>query len=162
LHALWTLEGLDLLTPELLFETLDDDNIPLQTASLRLLEPFANNDAVVRARLGLHMKKMVKEIAPAAIPQIAFTAAALDEPQAHEILETILNDYDAAALLRDAVLSSLEDQEFMFMKRLTHSDQWKMHEPEKEIFFEMLTTAVLRNAKPSDITALLALLGNPH
>lgn len=162
LHALWTLEGLDLLTPELLFETLDDDYIPLQTASLRLLEPFANNDAVVRARLGLHMKKMVKEIAPAAIPQIAFTAAALDEPQAHEILETILNDYDTAALIRDAVLSSLEDQEFMFMKRLTHSDQWKTHEPEKEIFFEMLTTAVLRNAKPSDITALLALLGNPH
>lgn len=162
LHALWTLEGLDLLTPELLFETLNEDNTPLQTASLRLLEPFADNDAAVRMRLGLHMKEVVKEIAPAAIPQIAFTAAVLDERQAHEILETILNDYDTAALIRDAALSSLENQEFRFMKKLMRSDQWKTREPEKEIFFEMLTTAVIRNAQPSEITALLALLEDPR
>ena len=40
-HALWTLEGLNVLDPNVLFQLLDDKNSLVRTTAVRLLEPFA-------------------------------------------------------------------------------------------------------------------------
>src|SRR5690606_39145292 len=157
-HALWCLEGLGVLDPADLFATFQDCNAYVTSASLRLLAALAQKDSRVKARLGMQMKEMVNEASPVVIPQLALSAAVLDRNDAHLVLEGILHDYDTAALIRDAVLSSLEGQEFVFMKRLIQGPGWKNPEPEKEIFLEMIATSVLRNSDPAELTSLLSLL----
>lgn len=157
-HALWCLEGLAALDPDVLFATLRDSDAYVTSTSLRLLEALAQKDAGVKARLGMQMKEMVEEASPEIILQLALSAAVLDRIDAHRVLEEILQHYDTAALIRDAVLSSLEGQEFVFMKRLIQTPDWKKPKPEKEIFFEMLATSVLRNSDQAELTSLLDLL----
>ena len=55
-------------------------------------------------------------------------------------------------------MSSLEDQEFTFMKMLWTSPSWQSSDPAKEIFLEMLTTAIVKKSAPQELAALLAML----
>lgn len=157
-HALWCLEGLGILNADLLFSTLSDSDAQVQSASLRLLEHLAEKDANVKTRLGREIKQMTEVAAPDVIPQLALSAAVLDRERSYPVLKEILQSYDTAALIRDAVLSSLEGQEFAFMKTLIETPGWKNPTPQKEILLEMLTTAALRNADPAELTSLLGWL----
>src|SRR5690606_23140912 len=139
LHALWCLEGLGSLDADILFSTLEDKDARVQSASLRLLESFADNDSGVRTRLASEMKQMSGVAPSVLIPQLALSAAVLDNESTFYMLETILQKYDTAALIRDAVLSSLEGREFEFMKKLMQTPEWKDPSSDKQIFLEMLT-----------------------
>jgi mono/diheme cytochrome c family protein len=55
-------------------------------------------------------------------------------------------------------MSSLYNQEFTFLKRLWQASQWQQHQPSREIFLEMLTTAIIRKGAATELTELLALL----
>jgi HEAT repeat protein len=50
-HALWALEGLKLLEPDLLFPLVYDHNTLVRSTALRLLEPFARDNEKIRSRL---------------------------------------------------------------------------------------------------------------
>jgi hypothetical protein len=60
--------------------------------------------------------------------------------------------------MRDAILSSLEDHEYSFLRLLWNSEQWKEADPSKEIFLEMLTTSIIRKANPTELESLLTML----
>ena len=113
-HALWTLEGLKLLTPDLLFQIVPDQNALVSNTAVRLLEPFAKADKKVRAKLGTVLLKEFDKAPIERILQEALTAAVLDPTASHRLLAGIVGRYDSSALIRDAVLSSLQDQEFAF------------------------------------------------
>ena len=70
----------------------------------------------------------------------------------------IINRYDTSALIRDAVLSSLHNEEFNFLLDLKKSSFSKSSTPGKSIFLEMLTTSIVRKGDPDEITRLLAML----
>jgi mono/diheme cytochrome c family protein/glucose/arabinose dehydrogenase len=157
-HALWTLEGLQLSNPGLLIQLLSDQHPLVNTTALRLLEPFAKSDAKIRAILE---RKLLNECDNASIEQIlqmCFTTKSLSQKVSYQLLAGIIEKYDTVALIRDAVMSSLQDQEFNFLKQLWKSSQWQTHKPSKEIFLEMLTTSVIRKRNPAELKALLALL----
>lgn len=157
-QALWTLEGLKLSNPDLLFQLLPDQNPLVRTTALRLLEPIAKADEMVREKLGTELLNQWEKAPIELILQMAFTAEILDQAVSHQLLARIVERYDTAALIRDAVLSSLPNQEFAFLQSLWKSPQWQTHEPAKEIFLEMLTTCLVRKRDPAELTALLALL----
>ena len=69
----------------------------------------------------------------------------------HQILARIVQHFDTSALIRDAVLSSFENQEFPFLQRLWKSSFWQGTEPTREIFLEMLTTSIVRKRDPKDL-----------
>ena len=157
LHALWTMEGLKITTPELLISLLSDPTEHIRIHALRLLEPSAKKDQKIRASLQLTIKEKWKDALPAEILQLALTAGILDSGPSHELLTGIIERYDTSALVRDAVLSSLEHQEYAFLKKLTASGL-KTQTPGKEIFLEMLTTSIVRKRNPTEISALLTML----
>ncbi|GAB3801016.1 hypothetical protein GCM10028819_27460 [Spirosoma humi] len=160
-QALWTLDGLEMSTPTVLFGLLADHNTLVRTTALRLLEPMAKKDKAVRTQLG---EKLLKEWDKAPIEQVlqmALTAGVLDQSAAQPLLAGIVNRYGESALIRDAALSSLQDREFAFLQSLTKSPAWQATQPAKEIFLEMLTTSVIRKRNPSELTALLAMLHTP-
>ncbi|MFD2936717.1 PVC-type heme-binding CxxCH protein [Spirosoma flavum] len=157
-HALWTLDGLKMSSPAVLFGLLTDKNTLVRTTALRLLEPFAKADKTVRAKLGEQLLTEWEKAPIEQILQITFAAGVLDQPIAHQLLAGIVNRYGESALIRDAALSSLQDQEFAFLQSLLKSQQWQAAEPAKEIFLEMLTTSIIRKRNPSELASLLTLL----
>ncbi|MEJ7679256.1 MAG: hypothetical protein WKG06_15650 [Segetibacter sp.] len=78
------------------------------------------------------------------ILQIALTAQVLDPKVSDQLLAGITERYGSLPLIRDAVLSSLQDREFVFLQHLWKAPEWQKREPAKEIFLEMLATAIIR------------------
>ena len=157
LHSLWTMEGLNLLTPEFLGSLLSDSNEFIRIHSMRLIEPFAKKDQKVRASLQNKILERWKVAPPAEILQLALTAGCLESKSSYQLLAGIIDNYDTSALIRDAVLSSLQDQEYTFLKHLTSSGL-KTQTPGKEIFLEMLTTSIVRKRNPTELSSLLTML----
>ncbi len=160
-HALWTLDGLHLNSPDVLFGLLTDSDALVRTTALRLLEPIAKTDKAIRAKLGQQLVAQWDKAPIEQILQMTFTAGVLDQNAAQPLLSGILNHYGESALIRDAALSSLQDQEFAFLQNLLKSPAWQADQPAKEIFLEMLTTSIIRKRNPAELTALLAMLNTP-
>ncbi len=157
-HALWTLEGLQLLKPEVLFQLLWNKNAVLGTTALRLSEPFIKENTAFRVRLE---KELIKNFEHAPIEQavqIAFTSQLLNPEISYQLLKQIAEKYGSSSLLRDAILSSLENHEYAFLKLLWNSEGWQEADPSKEIFIEMLTTSIIRKANPNELESLLTML----
>lgn len=154
-HALWTLEGLDALTPDLLFDALDDENMQVRTSALRLLEPFAQLNERVRTRLENKIRLRLDSALPSEVLQITLTSAVLSTKTSLHLLDRILQRYDTSSVIRDAVMSSLKDSESAFMNQLVASGRWRAHKAEREIFFETLTAAIMRKGDPRELESLL-------
>ncbi len=157
-HALWVLQGLKLLDADLLFQLLDDRSPLVRTAAVRLLEPLAKADNAVRKKLGEELLKVSEKAPIKQILQMSLTAYVLDSNTSHLLLGRIIERYDTSALIRDAVMSSLEDQEFNFLLSLWKSPAWQSQNPSREIFIEMLTTAIVKKRQPEELSSLLSML----
>lgn len=157
-HALWTLEGLKVIKPDLLFKLLSDQHALVSTTALRLLEPLAKADKKIRTKLETELLKTWQNAPPEQILQITLAAGILDQKVSHQLLKEIITHYDSSSLIRDAVLSSIQDQEFTFLQSLLKSSQWKTHQPAREIFLEMLTTSIIRKRDAAELTFLLSML----
>jgi mono/diheme cytochrome c family protein len=53
-------------------------------------------------------------------------------------------------------MSSLEDQEYHFVQKIMADKNWIEVNPDREVFLEMLTSAIINNREPAEITGLLA------
>lgn len=157
-HALWTLEGLNALDLTLLFSLLEDKQTLIATTAIRLLENAARTDARVRERLPSTLLTKWRSAPQEQVLQIALTAGTLGRGASHDLLLDIATRYDTSALIRDAVMSSIPNEEFTFMKRLLASSSWKEKNPSREIFLETLTSAIVRKRNPSEMKSLLSML----
>lgn len=155
-HALWTLEGMNQLGADLLFKALQDENSLVLSTALRLLEPISAKNQQVKTRLENELTKLASTTDKAFTLQLALSAYALSPGVAQPILARIADQEGNSALMRDAVLSSLKDQEYAFLKNLLQNPNWQVYTQDKEIFLEMLTTAVIRKGNPNELAALLA------
>jgi len=160
-HALWTLEGLNQLHPDLLFPLLTDKDTLVRANALRLLEPFAASDKIIRRKLENVLLKHWSHAPLEQVLQIAFTAELLDQKVSNELLAGIATRYDTAALMREAILSSIGDRELAFMKHLLSLPEWKKRNPSREIFLEMLTSSIVKKRDASELKTLLAMLEVP-
>ena len=154
-HALWTLQGLKYQDADFLFNVLDDDNSFVKNTALRMLEPIAQQRASVRSRLEKYLFMEWKNAPVKEVLQIALSAHVLNEKPSVNLLTEIINRYDSSALMRDAVISSIQDNEFLFLQTLLTSPAWRESKPSKEIFIEMLTTAIVRKRNPAELSGLL-------
>lgn len=157
-HALWTLEGMNLLEPELLFKLLEDNSLWVRTTALRLLEPFAQRDRNIQQNLGRKLSAIWKDAPIGQVLQISLSAYTLDPKTAHALLANIADQYDTSALIRDAVISSLENHEFEFLTMLWNASSWQTSTPGKQILLEMLTASIIKKRSPGELSSLLSML----
>jgi len=157
-HALWTMEGLKIIDPELLLQLLHDTNALIKTTAVRLLEPIAKKNKGIRIKLEEELLELWQNAPVEQLLQITLTANVLDPKISYQLLRGIAERYDTSALFRDAILSSLQDQEFAFLKSLWTLSSWQKHESSKEIFIEMLSTSTVRKRNSAELTSLLAML----
>lgn len=157
-HALWALKGLKLVQSELLFQLITDPNPLVRTTALRLLEPLAKNNESVRTKLEQRLLHSWKKAPIEQILQIALSAQVLHPAVSYKLLAGITERYGSMPLIRDAVMSSLQDREFAFLKYLWRNPQWQKRQPKKEIFLEMLATAIINKKDAAELTGMLAML----
>ncbi|RYG69900.1 hypothetical protein EON64_01545 [archaeon] len=157
-HALWTMEGMGALQPVHLLPLVSDQNSLVSSTAIRLLEPFAANDAQVRSSLAILLLRNWVKATDKQVVQMALSAQVLDQAMAHQLLAGIVTKYGDMPLMRDAALSSLGNSEFAFLRRLWALPAWKTGDASKQIFLEMLTTAIIHKHDRAELTALLALL----
>ncbi|MBO0940067.1 c-type cytochrome [Fibrella sp. HMF5335] len=157
-HALWTLNGLHLNQPDQLLRLAADPDALVQATAIRLLEPFAQGGQAVRTSLGQVLTKQAANATAAQALQLALTAQVLDANVAQPLLMGIARQFGTIPLIRDAVMSSLQDGEFALLQRILAAPDWQTQTPANEIFVEMLTTAIVRKHAPTELTALLTRL----
>ncbi len=160
-HALWTLEGLDLLDEHVLYELLENEAGLLQNTALRLLEPFALESSKSRSKLASLMRTLSMNASETEALQLGLSSNVLSLPEQGEVLKIVLSAFGSQAMIRDAMLSSLEQREFKLLHILWNSSQWDIQDQTKEIFLEMLTTAVVKGGADAELKSLIALADSP-
>jgi mono/diheme cytochrome c family protein len=158
LHALWTLEGVNGLTPDLLFGLLSDPDPRVGAAAVRLLEPFARADAGVRARVGAALLRKWREAPIGQVLQMTLTAGVLEPGVARLLLAGIGAQHGASPLIRDAMMSSVPNGEFALLQHLWGVPEWGEPTPDRAIFLEMLAMSIVRKGDATELSALLDLL----
>ena len=162
LHALWALEGLENEDATVYFEALKDVDAHLQAAAIRLLEPLALQNPEVLIKLETSLGESWEKADPPALIQITLTAGIFDPQISIPLLAEIASAHPHVPVIRDAVMSSLQDREFEMLQRLMKRADWLDHQTEKEILLETMATAIANKGDGTELTELLKLLDKNH
>jgi mono/diheme cytochrome c family protein/glucose/arabinose dehydrogenase len=156
-HALWTLDALGQSDPKTLMTLqLHVDEFVSNTA-LRLLEPHFIKDKAVRDLVRTEVDEFGKNNTYGRHIQIALSAYAINRVDRYRILYKILTLHPDSALVRDAVMSSLKDEEYDFLRMLVKGKEWQTASQGKEIAIEGLAAAVMRKRSVAEIEQTLGL-----
>lgn len=159
-HALWTLEGLGQLKAPQLLPLLDDPEDLIKTTALHLLEKTIAQTPELREKLDQKVHELAKAAKVKVALQCALSAHMLSPAANLNVDATIIDRFVDLPLLRDAVMSSLQDLEWRFLQKLWQNPSWQNPEQNQEIFLEMLTTAIAAKKDPVELMQLLNLLHN--
>jgi mono/diheme cytochrome c family protein/glucose/arabinose dehydrogenase len=157
-HALWTLEGLGHLNPNLLLALLDDRVDLIKNTALQLLEKTPRLNPTQQTQLEQKILRHSTTANDQTGLQYALSAHLLHPEANLQVNENLINNFVGLPLLRDAVLSSLQGLEFAFLQKLWASPDWLELAPAQEIFLEMLSSAILHHRDAAQVAALLDLL----
>src|SRR5439155_16913698 len=101
-HALWALDGLGALKPELVLRALEDREPGVREQALKLAEPRLAGSAALRSAV----VALADDPSPRVRFQLAFTLGYLDTPEAVAALAKIARRPDTDSWTQTAVLSS--------------------------------------------------------
>lgn len=102
MHAMYALDGLDALTPEVILPRLDDEHPRVREHAVRLAEEVADHSSAVREQL----VRMTADDDLRVRYQLAFTLGALSEPEATAALAEVAARDGGNSWIRLAILSS--------------------------------------------------------
>jgi mono/diheme cytochrome c family protein len=157
-HALWTLEGMDQANEDFLFQLLNSTSELIQSSALRMLDEKAEVNPELKSKLGKYMIQLVANAGETLDLQLALSSYSVSNQDAKTILSILLKKRGNDALIRDAVMSSLANREFNFLRAIWQSDDWGDNQSDQEIILEMLTASIVKNANEKEIKDLLALV----
>lgn len=147
LHALWTLEGLNALTPELIRARLRDDDVKVRAAAVRLADKTLIPDLLDLADDGSAELRM----------HVAFKLSDERDPNIERVVIGLLKK-GGHPFLADAVASGLAGRELEFLQLLLDGQS----DADRDQFaatgiFGTLANCVVKERRGARITALLAL-----
>lgn len=143
LHALWTLEGMGALTPDIVTKALADSEVKVRAAAVRLA------DRTLIPELAKHVNDSSVDV------QIALAFALGSYPEGQDGLTALLQKASSSPMVCDAAISGLRGRELEFLKLLL--DQ------KAENAAPMLTAlaqAVMTERRSARVLELLGLIAN--
>lgn len=155
-HALWTLEGMEKVNPALLLQVLKNGTDLLQITALRQLEISAEINPGILNQLETTAKDLASKSSDKVVVQLVLSSKGFSLETKINFLSQIIDNYVQLALIRDATMSSLEGQEYYFLQKIIANKIWEEANPDREIFLDMLTSAIITNRETSEISGLLA------
>lgn len=155
LHALWTLDGMQAADTEFLSSLISDENSLIKNNALRLL---SLKSPLPTALLDEKLLALAQRAKPTEAVQLALSVGVASLEIQYKLLAILMENHVHSALLRDAVMSSLWNREYEFLPYLISLKNWVAPTADKEIMLEMITSAVVKKGKESEIKNLLALI----
>lgn len=160
LHAIWTLEGMGTVDTDLLFELLDNNNIRLTNAALRILENKVKNSPQEKVRLENYMSRAAIKATEKEALQLALSSYSLTPEASIKVVMPIFEAYGEEPLIRDAIMSSMHNREFELLQAFWKDDDWNESNQTEEIFLETLTSAIISHGDTEEVSGLLALINS--
>ncbi|GMQ29390.1 DUF7133 domain-containing protein [Algoriphagus confluentis] len=158
-HALWTLEGLDSLKPELLFQVLRESEPWVKNSALRQLEVVAQSDEAVMEQLEKEMVRLSQNASEELALQLALSAYVISPESRMEVIQSVLEAYGNLPLIRDASMSSLGGMEWTFLQSFLKGEK---DNADRDIFMELLASAILEKGDSKEIEMLFAEINQPQ
>lgn len=157
LHALWTLEGIEELSSELLLQALTDPAPPVTSAAIRLSEPFlATQPALIEKVTQLALKGRL----PVRI-QAILTLGELQTPEALATILTSLADLAKEPLARAAAVSGLRGRELAALRYIAESPEWKERAAGRPLVIAILAACVREGGNLGQVAELLSAMAEP-
>ena len=158
LHALWALEGLGVIDADLCIEAIRAEDPFVAQTAIRLLIQSGVQNGEFYNKLEEIIKEDFDNAHPLVQMQMVMASRKVSEEVAFEIGQKFLDTYREAPLARDVVVSSLEDRELEMLNDLLSRETWQNNEQYKEIFLEMLASAIVNSGSLEGTKALFSLL----
>ncbi len=154
LHALWTLEGLEKLTAEVVLKALGDTDPRVRAAALRLAGGFVKTHAEVAARVLAAVDDPAAEVRLAA----AGALGGLPWTDARTALGQLLTRVSDDTLLRDCAISGMAGRELEFLEGLLADPAWAAAAPGRAELLGRLAGCVFAEGTPAKVARTLDLI----
>ena len=155
LHALWTLKGLGITSSKTYLSALHDTDPKVAQTALRLATEMANEHPEDRKEIHDFIINSYDSAAPVLQMQMVLTSDILNTKAAFSMLKKFLGEYDEYPVARDVVMSSLTNKEYAFLNNILSDDEWKTYDQYREIFIEMLVSAITAKGTEEEIIPVL-------
>jgi mono/diheme cytochrome c family protein/glucose/arabinose dehydrogenase len=164
LHALWTLEGIDALTPPAVLRALEDSSADVRAAAVRLAEQWLADEA---HPLSQGVLKRVDDASWAVRRQLAASLGAMGESARAAAAVRALEKYGDDPITVDAALSGLRGREMVVLDQLLRDGPPPSSQaaqvtqtPQREAAIAMLAATIVRGGEEEAVQALFARLGD--
>jgi mono/diheme cytochrome c family protein/glucose/arabinose dehydrogenase len=162
LHALWTLEGLRVANAAPLLPALDDQQVKVQVAAVRVIESLSAGDPRTQQALLSRLARLTERAAPELQFQVALTLGNLPKPEALPVLRQLASEQAGTPRLREAALSGLAGWELAFLEALLSSPDWRRERPGYAELLRALASAIVKERAPDKLQRLLSLVAKPR
>lgn len=153
IHALYSLEGLSGLTATILINSLQAPEAEVNAVGLRLIERMAMDESNLLQNVSGYMLSKFGQNKYLDL-QIALSAYILPSADKIKLAKNIIEKYGNQVLFRDAVMSSLANDEFELLKDLLKDENFATSNA-VEVFIETLSTAIARKGSDEELAAVL-------
>jgi mono/diheme cytochrome c family protein/glucose/arabinose dehydrogenase len=157
LHALWTLDGIDAVTPATVTRALADSSRDVRVSALRLSERWlAKNDPAMQGAV----LKLLDDTDWWVRRQLAATLGALPAGAAAKIdaLTTLLERHGDDPIAVDAALSGLSGSELAVLERLASTTA---QSPQRSAAIGILAATLARSGQEVPLQAVLRMAAQP-
>ena len=148
LHALWTLEGLNELTPELIAKALRDEEAGIRENAIKLVELHLDNTQLVNTLMALQNDK-----SPKVRFQLLCTLGYLDQPAVAKVRETMFFNDLNNNWMQIAALSAASLEKNALLAKLIK--EYQANNPAYSSLIERLTTMIGNSSPPENVHALI-------
>ncbi len=156
LHALWTLEGLDALQPDMVVKALDDPSRDVRTSALRLSERWlSEGNTVVQAGV----LKRIEDQDWSVRYQLAASLGALPQGGRERALATVVGARGDDPIALDAALSGARGTEGLVLENVLQATE---QTPQRETAITMLAATIVRTGQDDGIQRILAAVGDAN
>jgi len=162
LHALWTLEGLGNTDSKPYLSALHAADAKVAQAALRLSVGILDKQPQVLKEIQQFILDAYDDADPIFQMQMVLTSDLLEPEYAFSIAKKFLKEYNQNPVVRDVVMSSMENREAAFFNNLMSDKEWYTYDQNREIFIEMLVAAVATKGAEEEILPILNKLNSPQ
>jgi mono/diheme cytochrome c family protein/glucose/arabinose dehydrogenase len=142
IHALWTLEGMGVLTPDILNKAMSDKDAKIRAASVRLSD----------RSLAPAVAKLADDSSVDVQAAVALSLSAL--PEGQEATFNLARKAGRNALVRDSIMSGLRGRELEFLETLLKTSD----KPAPDEMLSVLAQAVMTERRVTRVQSLLSLI----
>lgn len=143
-----------------ILQATDHSDAHVQVAAMRVAESLCRHSSGRSTSLLKQLESKVSSTDQNVLFQMALTASSMPQPNSLPIMSQIATKHSDAYLIREAILSGLEDWEFSFIQLLYSHPDWMDEKPGYALLSQSLSKAITASRNPTQFDLLLELASN--